>query len=57
LHAFAGVAHAALAYEGALDEREGLPGNAFEKGGQYAPFGFAFGQQNVVGEKELVAVR
>lgn len=57
LHALACVAHAALAYEGALDEREGLPGNALEEGGQHAPFGLAFGQQNVVGKEELVAVR
>ena len=57
LHALACVAHAALAYEGALDECERLPGNAFKQGGQHAPFGLAFGQQNIVGEKELVAVR
>ena len=56
LHALAGVAHAALAHQRALDEREALPRDALEKGGQHAPFRLAFGEQHVVGKEQLVAV-
>ncbi len=57
LHALAGIAHAALTHEGAFDERKGLPGNAFEKGGEHSPFRFSFGEEHVVCKQKFIAVR
>ena len=56
LHTLAGVADTALANQCTFNEGEGLPGNAFKKRGEYAPFGLAFGEQHVIGEQKLVAV-